>query len=283
MRIEGWRFVLRAAGREIGRFLCLDGGRSSSGGTVQRNFVGQRDFVLTTPEFFARAGTVDGGWLQRAALRLARELRVEAAARIAVGALAEEGSVALARVWLAEPGWLRLAASAGNPRGRGVDWSRIDGTYARIPLGTGKIGRVGASGTAVLLHDMSERSQWIADPAWAAREAIRAFAAQPLLADANVLGVLAVFRRSRLDAAAFEALRALAGHTAAAVVRARTLDEARARAMAAERECAALRAELRRRGLPDPAAAGEVPVLSIGEWRAHERANLEAALRRSGG
>jgi len=26
-----------------------------------------------------------------------------------------------------------------------------------------------------------------------------------------------------------------------------------------------------------------VPVLSIGEWREHERANLEAALRRSGG
>jgi transcriptional regulator with GAF, ATPase, and Fis domain len=53
--------------------------------------------------------------------------------------------------------------------------------------------------------------------------------------------------------------------------------------VAAERESLALRVEMRRRPRDGAAGTLDVPVLSIGEWREHERANLEAALRRSGG
>jgi len=178
---------------------------------------------------------------------------------------------------------LHLVASAGNPRSPGDDWSGIGGAFRRLPLGVGKIGRVGGAGTAVLLHDMSERSAWIAHPEWAAREGIRSFAAQPLVSGDDVLGVLGVFRRSRIDAAAFQWLRVLADNVAAAVARARAFEQAERRRTAAERESAMLRAELRRLQIRSSGGASDVPVLSIGEWRQHERANLEAALRQSGG
>ena len=221
--------------------------------------------------------------IQRITLDLAREVRLDAAVRLATTCVAAGDQVALARLWLVTPDGLRLVASAGRPRQAGADWSRLDGAFALLPLGAGKIGRVAVSGTAVLLHDMSERSHWIADPAWAAREGIRAFAAQPLIAGTDILGVLAIFRRSRVDAAAFETLRLLANHTAAAVARSRTVEELERRCLAAERESLALRFEMRRRPRDEAGSAGGVPVLSIGEWRNHERANLEAALRCSGG
>ena len=182
-----------------------------------------------------------------------------------------------------QTGCLHLVASAGSPSSRGESWSGTDGSFRRIPLGVGKVGRVGSSGTAILLHDMSERSSWIVAPEWAAREGIRAFAAHPLAFQDGVLGVLAVFRRARIDASAFRWLRVLADHVAAAVVRARAFERAERLRAAAEREMATLHAELRRRHVRATGAAPDVPVLSIGEWRQHERANLEAALRRSGG
>jgi GAF domain-containing protein len=221
--------------------------------------------------------------VQRMALDLAWELRLASAARLVTRALVACTDVALARLWLMGPDGLRLASSAGASREPGADWSRLDGAFARVPLGTGKVGRVGGSGTAVLLHDMSARSHWIADPAWAEREGIRAFAAQPVMAGTDVLGVLAIFRRSRIDAGAFEALRRIAAHVAAAVVRARAFEDAERRRVAAEREGLALRAELRRRAAGEGGGMPDAPVLSIGEWREQERANLEAALRRSGG
>jgi transcriptional regulator with GAF, ATPase, and Fis domain len=238
--------------------------------------------------------------VQVTALTLARLVRLELLATAAVQSLAAMSDVALARLWLLDLGdvcqscpmdgecpdqtrCLHLVASAGSPGNGNEDWSRTDGTFRRVPLGVGKIGRVGESGTAMLLHDMSERSSWIAAPDWAAREGIRAFAAQPLISGSKVLGVLAVFRRARIDAPAFQSLRVLADHVAAAVDRARAFERAERRQAAAEREAARLRAEIRRRQAVSPDPTSDVSVLSIGEWRRHERANLEAALRRSGG
>lgn len=227
-------------------------------------------------------------------------LMIDSIARMAVVSLAAADDVGLARIWLVRPGdicescpmrdecpdrarCLHLVASAGNPRFRGEDWSGTGGSFRRLPIGVGKVGKVGGSGTAILLHDMSARSAWIARPDWTAREEIRSFAAQPVHSGEDVLGVLAVFRRSRIDASAFQRLRILADQVAAAVVRARAIEQLELQKAAAERESAALRAELRRRQARSSDGAADVPVLSIGEWRQHERANLEAALRRSGG
>jgi transcriptional regulator with GAF, ATPase, and Fis domain len=189
-------------------------------------------------------------------LRVAQERQVGAVLeRIVEGVAAQEG-VALARVWLVEPGdlcdvchlrtecadrtrCLHLVASAGGSLDGREAWDGLDGAFRRFPLGVRKVGRVGATGTGILLHDMSDRSTWIVRPEWAAREGIRSFAAQPLAFGGAVLGVLAAFSRRRVDATAFTWLRALADHAAAALAHARAIE-------ALAREHARLRAEATR-------------------------------------
>ena len=137
-----------------------------------------------------------------------------------VEAVAGQDGVALARVWLVEPGdlcevcslrtecpdrtrCLHLVASAGRSLDGREAWDGVDGAFRRFPLGVRKVGRVGATGTGILLHDMTDRSTWIVRPDWAAGEGIRSFAAQPLAFQGAVLGVLAAFSRQRIDAPAF--------------------------------------------------------------------------------
>jgi GAF domain-containing protein len=179
--------------------------------------------------------------LQSVVVTVAQERRIDRVLDRIVEAVAAQAGVALARGWLTEPGdicevcrmrtecpdrtrCLHLVASAGRSL-EGDPWGRLDGDFARFPLGVRKVGRVGATGTGILLHDMSERSTWIARPAWAAREQVRSFAAQPLSFRGETVGVLAVFSRSRIDAEAFAWLRAFADHAAVAIANARAFEE----------------------------------------------------------
>jgi transcriptional regulator with GAF, ATPase, and Fis domain len=180
--------------------------------------------------------------LQGVVLAVAQERRVDVALDRIVRVVAGQEGAALARVWLVDDGdvcatcamasecpdrsrCLHLVASAGRPTDATDTWDGLDGAFRRFPLGVRKVGRVGATGTGILLHDMSERSTWIARPAWAAREGIRSFAAQPLIFRGEVLGVLAVFSRARIDADAFAWLRAFADHAAVAIANARAFEE----------------------------------------------------------
>jgi transcriptional regulator with GAF, ATPase, and Fis domain len=219
--------------------------------------VAQRDLVLTRDRFCAKRAVVVVEGLSGLTLAIARAEGAVAAAAAAVRGLARQGETALARLWLGEAGGsccagdgMHLVASAGRPRDPAEDWSGTGGRFHLVPPGAGKIGKVGASGSATLLHDMSGRSSWIVDPAWAAREGIRSFAAQPLVDDGRVLGVLAVFSRSRIDAAAFSRLRAIADHVAAAIARGLALAALERSRVRLTREVACLREDARR-------AAGE--------------------------
>jgi transcriptional regulator with GAF, ATPase, and Fis domain len=174
----------------------------------------------------------------QAAMRvLAREPSAERALTGLAATIASRPDVALARVWLMSDerdcaicssgppvvggeSALHLVASSGTPRAGGEDWGRLDGAFHRTPPGVGKVGKIGASGTGMLLHDMTAASSWIVRPEWAAREGIRAFAAQPLVASGRTAGVLAVFCRRRLDAAAFGWLRTIADAAAAVLAHA---------------------------------------------------------------
>jgi transcriptional regulator with GAF, ATPase, and Fis domain len=180
--------------------------------------------------------------LQGVVLAVAQERRSDVVLERITAVVAAQAGVALARVWLIEPGdicerchmraecpdrarCLHLVASAGHPRDGGQTWNGLDGGFRRFPLGARKVGKVGATGSGILLHDMSERSTWIVRPQWAAREGIRSFAAQPLVFRGEVLGVLAAFSRTRIDAEAFGWLRAFADHAAVAIANARAFEE----------------------------------------------------------
>ncbi len=159
-----------------------------------------------------------------------------------VRGIAECPNLVLARIWLIEPGdicetcrfrsecpdqtrCLHLVASAGNPRGKTENYSRLDGAFRRFPLGVRKIGRVGKTGEPLLLPDLRGDEEWIADPDWMKREGVKTFAAQPLVFRGEVLGVLAIFDAGVLGPSDFDWLRVFADHAAVSIANARAFEE----------------------------------------------------------
>jgi transcriptional regulator with GAF, ATPase, and Fis domain len=104
--------------------------------------------------------------------------------------------VVLARLWLLVPsGDLKLTASSGTPAGGGA-YTDIDGSFAVVQTGVGKIGRIASSREATIVTSVRGDEEWITNPGWIARQGVRAFFGFPLVNADDVLGVLAVFERS---------------------------------------------------------------------------------------
>ena len=179
--------------------------------------------------------------LQRVSVAVAEERSLEVILQRLVQGLVDEG-MALARVWLLDPGdicvscplrdecpdhtrCLHLVASAGRSLDGREDWSRLSGDFRRIPLGARKVGHIGATGSSVLIPDITAETRWSPRADWVARESIRSFAGHPLLFRGDVLGVLGVFSRTALDDEAFEWLRVFAHHAAISIANARAFSE----------------------------------------------------------
>ncbi len=160
-----------------------------------------------------------------------------------VNVLAERPHVALARVWLIDRGdlctschmaarcpdrrsCLHLVASAGRRRSDGdTDWSRVDGEFSRIPLGVGKVGRVGASGEAIVVKDFAEDPSWLQRYQWAARARISGLNVQPVKFKQEMLGVLGVFTTIPTPDEGPVWLRIFADEIAGAIINARAFEE----------------------------------------------------------
>jgi transcriptional regulator with GAF, ATPase, and Fis domain len=137
--------------------------------------------------------------------------------------------IALARVWLlrqdaAQPPHLELKASVGasivDPD---VRWTHTDGAHGRIPLSYGKVGRIAATNKPLLLQKGPR--DWLLQLDWAEAEGIESFAGQPLAFRGQVLGVVAVFSRRRLELRDLNWLRVFADHAAVAIANARAFEE----------------------------------------------------------
>lgn len=162
---------------------------------------------------------------------------------LAVQRLASREHVALARVWLVQPGdicsncprksecpgqvpCLHLVASAGHSiADPDEQWDRTDGEYRRFPIGRRKVGHVAETRRALEIGDIAADSDWIADPAWVIREEIQGFAGQPLLFQGEVVGVLALFFRSDCVPGQMDWFRLISSHLAVAIVNARAFEE----------------------------------------------------------
>ncbi len=184
--------------------------------------------------------------LHELALRLSGERSVDAVLQSIVHGLAQQIDVALARVWVTGPGdicgscrmrdvcpdhtaCLHLSASAGTSL-TGEQWSRIDGTFRRVPFGNATMAfcpspvrGIATDRTGQLLH-VSACSQW-ADPEWIQQETIESFAGHPLVFRDETLGVLGVFRRALINEREFGWLQMFANQAAAAVANARAFSE----------------------------------------------------------
>ncbi len=202
--------------------------------------------------------------LERVALAAACERTHAAVLTCVAGGLVEDTGLALARIWLTGLGdlcgvcpmraacrdqtiCLHLAASEQSLRAEtpGAP-ARLDGVFRRHPLGAGAIGRIAATGTPLLIPDVTrDGDDASVDPDWAQAEGIRSFAGHALLYRDEVIGVLAVFDRESIDARGFDALRAFAAHAAVALANARAFEEIAKARDAARLERDWLREEMR--------------------------------------
>src|SRR5262245_23341006 len=198
---------------------------------------------------------MDVASLQKVIFAVAESQSLDAVLQMIVRGLAERPEVALARIWLIAPGdicatchmrsicpdqssCLHLMASAGNPfieagsaEANADAWSRTDGHFRRMPLNAPlKIGYAGGTGQSVLMHiqEGQEKQPWIARPDWVREQKIRTIAAQPLIFNKQILGVLGVFSRNQISEPEFTWLRAFADQVAVAITTARNADQLRA-------------------------------------------------------
>jgi transcriptional regulator with GAF, ATPase, and Fis domain len=139
---------------------------------------------------------------------------------------------------------LHLVASAGNPVDGSDRWGRLDGEFRRIPMGAGKIGRIGATGEPVLVRDASMETERMAHLEWPKREGIRSFAGQALVGPSGIFGVLGVFSRTELGEPEMRALCTFGDHAVVAIANARAFEEIADLNLRLERERNYLRAEL---------------------------------------
>jgi DNA-binding CsgD family transcriptional regulator len=127
----------------------------------------------------------------------------EAIARYTTDGLVERFNSAFARIWLLEPDQvtLRLVASSGL-------YTRIDGSFARVQMGSYKVGKIAQNRVAFLSNNLAEET-WVKDRDWALANQIRGFAGFPLMVDDRVIGVLATFSHAALAPEFLEVLQVL--------------------------------------------------------------------------
>lgn len=133
----------------------------------------------------------------------------EAIAQQVTDGLVEKFDCAFSRIWLVEPDQsaLRLVASSGL-------YTRTNGSFARVPMGAFKVGKIAKNRIAFLSNNLSEET-WVKDREWAIANHIRGFAGYPLgisgasFSEHPAIGVLATFSYSPLTPEFLEVLQFL--------------------------------------------------------------------------
>lgn len=118
---------------------------------------------------------------------LSGNLDAEGLAYQVTEALVSQFGCAFARIWLVEPDQttLRLVSSSGL-------YTHVDGSFARVPVGAYKVGKIAQNRVPFLSNQLPEES-WVKDRQWALDNRIQGFAGYPLVANERILGVIAAF------------------------------------------------------------------------------------------
>lgn len=142
-------------------------------------------------------------------------LEPEAIARTVTDGLVEKFDIAFARIWLLESDqpFLKLVASAGM-------YTRTDGSFARVPMGAFKVGKIAQNRVSFLSNNLADES-WVKDREWAIANDIRGFAGYPLTIGDRVVGVLATFSHRPMASEFLEVLQILCVTVSAALDSAR--------------------------------------------------------------
>jgi DNA-binding CsgD family transcriptional regulator/GAF domain-containing protein len=146
--------------------------------------------------------------------RLSGQLEVSPIAACVTEGLVELFDLAFARIWTVneERTALRLVASSGL-------YPRLDGSFATVPMGAFKVGKIAQHRIPFLSNCLAEES-WVKDRDWAIANQIQGFAGLPLLDQGEAIAVLAVFSQSPLSPERLEVLQLLSIATAGAIAKA---------------------------------------------------------------
>ncbi|GAC1389110.1 MAG: hypothetical protein NVS4B11_15770 [Ktedonobacteraceae bacterium] len=120
---------------------------------------------------------------------------------------------AFARIWtlVPEEGVLILQASAGI-------YTHLNGSHARVSLGTLKIGRIAQERQPYLTNDVCNDPH-ISDREWARNTGMISFAGYPLVVEDQVVGVMALFSQELLMEETLDALATVAHAIAQGIAR----------------------------------------------------------------
>ncbi|CAL9369719.1 hypothetical protein SUDANB6_00836 [Streptomyces sp. enrichment culture] len=118
---------------------------------------------------------------------------------------------ALARVWVLKPeeGLLHLVAGAGL-------YTHPDGGHSHVRVGQLRVGMIAAERRPHLTNSVIGDPH-VDDQEWARREGMTAFAGYPLVADGDLIGVMALFSRNPLPSTALDALAGIADRIAVGI------------------------------------------------------------------
>ncbi len=116
------------------------------------------------------------------------------------GTVVEHLDASFARIWILneEDQILELKASAGM-------YTHIDGGHACVPVGKYKIGLIAEEREPHLTNDVLNDPR-VSNKDWARQEGMVAFAGYPLMVEKRLIGVIAMFSRSKIPNAVLKAL-----------------------------------------------------------------------------
>src|SRR5215510_8216314 len=122
---------------------------------------------------------------------------------------------AFARIWTLnkDESVLELQASAGM-------YTRLDGSYSRIPVGDLKVGLIAREKKAHFTNDVVNDPR-VNDKRWAQDNGMVAFAGYPLVVEDRLIGVLALFARRQLSESILDTLASVADTIAQGIERKR--------------------------------------------------------------
>lgn len=122
---------------------------------------------------------------------------------------------AFARIWMLskDETMLELQASAGM-------YTRLDGSYSRIPVGDLKVGLIARQKQAHLTNDVMNDPR-VHEKGWAQSNGMVAFAGYPLVVEDRLIGVVALFARRPLPESILDTLASVADIVAQGIERKR--------------------------------------------------------------
>src|SRR4030095_132432 len=122
---------------------------------------------------------------------------------------------AFARIWMLskDESTLELQARAGM-------YTRLDGSYSRIPVGDLKVGSIAREKRAHFTNDVMHDPR-VHDKGWARDNGMVAFAGYPLLGEDRLIGVVALFARCTFSESILDTLASVADIIAQGIERKR--------------------------------------------------------------